>query len=405
MSLRPAWMKRYPLLARFWFYRLVRANGVGIGTLAIQWAATSFPQPALALAYTNTLGRATQVFTGYLAGWLSDHVPPIRLIVWSNLLAAVFTGAIAMVLRAPYRLVWLIAAVIVWNAFAVISRAASPAIVPKISRREDLPAVNAWMSAVGPAQQFLASGMGGILLAAGLFHTFLASGLATALSTIFLLTKKAWPLPSPRHRPLRSLTLGLSYTWSHRVLRRMVLFSSVLNFGFSFYIGEYLLYMRQTLHLGPAALGLALTASTAGTVFSLIFIPRWLPRHLLAIAAAAPALMAIGLAILSLWQSWAGFVLGAAVIELGSGAVTQGLVLVRQSVVPTDVMGSVSGALSMFHMVLVPAGMALAGVVAFTYGPAAAMICAAALVASASLLALPYARLAASSLACGSLRP
>lgn len=101
MSLRPAWMKRYPLLARFWFYRLVRANGVGIGTLAIQWAATSFPQPALALAYTNTLGRATQVFTGYLAGWLSDRVPPIRLIVWSNLLAAVFTGAIAMVLRAP----------------------------------------------------------------------------------------------------------------------------------------------------------------------------------------------------------------------------------------------------------------------------------------------------------------
>lgn len=95
------------------------------------------------------------------------------------------------------------------------------------------------MSAVGPAQQFLASGMGGILLAAGLFHTFLASGLATGLSTIFLLTKKkAWPLPSPRHRPLRPLTLGLSYTWSHRVLRRMVLFSSVLNFGFSFYIGE-----------------------------------------------------------------------------------------------------------------------------------------------------------------------
>lgn len=59
----------------------------------------------------------------------------------------------------------------------------------------------------------------------------------------------------------------------------------------------------------------------------------------------------------------------------------------------------------MFHMILVPAGMALAGVVAFTYGPAAAMMGAAALVASAALLALPYARLAASSLACGDLRP
>lgn len=130
------------------------------------------------------------------------------------------------------------------------------------------------------------------------------------------------------------------------------------------------------------AIGLGLRASTAGTILSLIFIPRWLRRHLLAIAAAAPALMTPGLAVLSLWQGWAGFVLGAAAIEFGSGAVAQGLMLVSQSVVPTDIMGSVAGALSMFHMVLVPAGMAMAGVVAFTYGPAAAVICAAALVAS-----------------------
>jgi hypothetical protein len=185
----------------------------------------------------------------------------------------------------------------------------------------------------------------------------------------------------------------------------MVLFSSLLNFGFSFYIGEYLLYLRQALHLGPTAIGFGLMASTVGTVLSLIFIPGRLRRHLVRITVAGPGLMAVGLIMLNIWQTWAGFVLGATIIEFGAGAMTQGLVLVRQSVVPMDIMGSVNGALSMFHIILVPIGMALAGIVAFAYGSSSAMLVAAVLVSAASVLALPFARLAAVSLPAPEVRP
>lgn len=391
----PSWMKHYPMLTRLWLYRVFRANGIGIGNFAIQWVATSFPQPALALAYTNTLGRVAHVFVGYLAGWLSDRVAPVRLMIASNLLSALFTVVMGRVLAAPYRMPWLIVAVIVWNGFAVVSRAASPSLVPKIAQRDHWPAIHAWMAAIGPIQQFLANGLGGILLAAGVFHAFAASGLALGLSMLFLLTRRPWPAPGKKPKLRRSLFGGISYVWSQRVLRRMVIFSGLLNFGFSFYIGEYVRYLRSSLHLSPTKIGLGLMLSTLGTVVSLVIVPRLLRAHIAGMTVLAPGVMALGLIVLSLWQTWAGFVLGAALVEFGSGAVTQGLVLIRQSVVPVDVMGAVSGALGMFHVLLVPLGMALAGVVAFVYGAPSAMVAAASMVSVATLLAWPYAQSAA----------
>lgn len=80
--------KRYPLVWRLWLSRVCTANADGIGQFSIQWLATTFPHPAIALAYANTFGRLGTVFSGYLVGWLSDSIPPVVLMAAGNLFGA-----------------------------------------------------------------------------------------------------------------------------------------------------------------------------------------------------------------------------------------------------------------------------------------------------------------------------
>lgn len=387
------WMKSYPQLARFWWSRIFRANGMGIILLALQWVATSFPTPALALAYTNTLGRILQILSGYLVSWLSDRVAPMQLIVLGNLLSALFTVAIGLALRDSHQMLTLILAVILWNSFAVVARAASPRIVPTLAAKKDLPAINAWMAAINPIQQFLASGLGGILIAAGVFHAFLAGALAFLIAGIWISPGRQWPRSVPSSiKPAPSLGEGFRFVGRDPVLRRMTLFSSALNLGLSFYIGEYLLYLRSVLGLSPGLIGLSLGLGTIGTLAALLISPWALRNKMIETILVASALVAFGIGIASIAHNWPTFTVGAILIEAGSATITQSLILVRQHVVPLRVMGSVSGALRVLHLVLVPLGMAIAGLVAITSTVHTDLWTSCAMVSLAVGLAVPYAR-------------
>lgn len=48
------------------------------------------------------------------------------------------------------------------------------------------------MATVGPIRQFVASGVAGILIAGGVFHAFLASGIAFSMAGL-LLYGRGWP--------------------------------------------------------------------------------------------------------------------------------------------------------------------------------------------------------------------
>lgn len=295
------WMKTYPRLARFWWSRIFRANGMGISLLALQWVATSFPTPALALAYTNTLGRILQILSGYLVSWLSDRLAPMPLIVLGNLLSALFTVAIGLALRDSHQMLTLILAVILWNSFAVVARAASPRIVPTFAAKKDLPAINAWMAAIDPIQQFLASGLGGILIAAGVFHAFLAGSLAFLIAGLWIGPWRKWPRSVPSSiKPPPSLGEGFRFVVHDPVLRRMTLCSAALNLGLSFYIGEYLLYLRSVLGLSPGLIGLSLGLGTIGTLAALLMSPWALRNKMIETILVASALVAFGIGIASI---------------------------------------------------------------------------------------------------------
>ncbi len=148
----------------------------------------------------------------------------------------------------------------------------------------------------------------------------------------------------------------------------MVVYTSVQNFGFSFFLGEYVLYLKATEHLSAAQIGIGLSIATLGALLSLTLGPRLLQNRLSWVIMSSPLLIAAGIMVLSADGGMPGLIMGLLLLEFGSGCGNQTAALIRQRTVPIEMMGSASGALAMFHSLLVPIGMALAGLVAARFG-------------------------------------
>ncbi|MCI0184483.1 hypothetical protein MM817_02780 [Acidibacillus sp. S0AB] len=366
-------VKRYPLVWRLWISRFLTANAAGIGQFSIQWLATTFPNPAFALGYVNTFGSIGSILSSYIFGWLSDNFSPSILMVAGNVVGAVFTIGIGFLLRNQHSMPLLLILVFLWNVFIAITRAASRSLVPQTVDKEDLPTVNAWMGTIAPIQQFLAKGFAGILIATGLFHAFLAAGIVMFLSVFTLISPKHYPKRGTKSHKTTNPLLGLHIVWSSRLLRQMVIYTSVQNFGFSVFLGEYVLYLKQAANLSATQIGVGLSLATVGTVLSLIMGPRLLRSRSQMLVVVSPVLIAAGIAVVSLDGGMGGLVFGLFLLELGSGFANQTIGLIRQRTAPLEFMGSATGALTLLHSVLVPVAMAISGLIAVQYGTGVTM--------------------------------
>lgn len=66
-------------------------------------------------------------------------------------------------------------------------------------------------------------------------------------------------------------------------------FTSVLNFGFSFYLGEYVLFLRQHDHFSAPQIGIGLAMGTLGVIGALVAGPHVIRRHPAWVPVAGPS--------------------------------------------------------------------------------------------------------------------
>lgn len=366
-------MRRYPFVWRLWISRFCTANAKGIGKFAIQWLATTFPNPAFALGCANTFGSLGSILSGYMFGWLSDNFSPVVLMVSGNLVGAIFTVFIGFMLQSHPSIASLISLVFLWNVFTAITTAASRTLVPQTVDKGDLPKVNSWMGIISPIQQFLSKGFAGVLIATGLFHAFLAAGIVMLLSVLSLFHRRPYPqrpMGVRAHRKKTVFLSGIHIVWSNSPLRRMVIYTSIQNFGFSFFLGEYVLFLKHVRHFSVDDIGVGLSTATIGTVASLIFGPRMLRTRVKPLILLSPLLISAGIAVISLVASMSGFIGGLTLLELGSGFANQTVALIRQRIAPIESMGATTGALNLLHSVLDPVALGLAALIAIHYGTA-----------------------------------
>ncbi len=363
---------------RLWIGSVTSAAGAAIGSIIIVWLVYSATHSAIAISVLGIVQFLPTLGFGLLAGALIDRLDRRRLMMTCDIARAITFGGLAVyVLVYGANTVTLIAAVFVVATFSTIFRPATNASIPRILAPGELADGNGLLQGGSMIAQFVGSPMGGLVLFAvgasiGLAInalTFAVSGTMIFLMVIGPGLPRA-PAPEARRPSLfREVGDGLRYILSQRALLWITLTAMGANFFLSMCFGFTVVYAVDALHQGVAGYSILVAANTGGFAIGAILPGRlhldrrpglWVP-----IIWGITGFCIVGLAAVRSLEL-AVLLTVAAGLTLSTGNTTW-LSGVQRSV-PDEYMGRFFATDEAGSFAMIPAGLAIGGVLVVFYG-------------------------------------
>jgi predicted MFS family arabinose efflux permease len=362
-----------------WIGTLVSASGFYVGNVVIEWFIFASTHKPLFLTVLGIVEFVPTLTIGVIAGALVDRYDRRRLMIMSDLARAVTMAALAAyVLTVGFSLPVILVAVLVTAAFGTIFSPSSSAILPSLIGKDELQSGNGLLQGGITVSGFIGSPLGGALIllvgvGAGLIYnsiTFAISALMIGLLMVPpTLRRRAGDSAAREASLLSEVKAGLNFLRTQHALLILTLVGMVLNF-FSFYLLYFVVYSTDVLHGGPGIFGLLVGAQSAGyAAGALLLIGRlridrrpgiWIPL-----------LWGLeGLPLITLILVPIAPVAIASVTVLGvlSALVGVTFVSVVQKRVPDEFLGRYFATDQAGSYAMIPAGLAVGGVLIVTFG-------------------------------------
>ncbi len=252
---------------------------------------------------------------------------------------------------------------------------AAPSLVPALVPRALLSAANGRLELVRSLAFFAGPALGGVLVAwSGPSPAFVLAGMLSAGAALLLRGLAEPPRPAtPCRAVMHDLREGAAFTWTHPLLRPILLTAVAWNVSWFVLQGIYAVYAVDRLGLSAAGVGGTLAAYGAGMVGGAAAAPwavRTLPFGRVILLGPAVSVVAALVMLASVWQP--GIILPAASFFLfGAGPIlwTIAQTTLRQAVTPVALLGRVSALVTMATFGARPLGAALGALVGGTWGP------------------------------------
>ncbi|HNP88003.1 MAG TPA: MFS transporter [Kouleothrix sp.] len=361
---------RHRSFALLWGGQTISSLGDSLYRVALAWWVLEKTGSATAMGTVLIFSMVPMLIFLLIGGVAVDRLPRVRLMLGSDLLRFLVSGAVAAMAFANVLEVWHIyIASVVFGFVDAFFQPAYVATVPDITPREALNSANALTSlsrqltgTVGPAIGAAIVALGGTPLA------FALDAGSFLLSALFLLPipPVAAPraaVPATEHNLLRELREGLQAVLAKPWLWVTITLAALGNVTSGGPLAVSLPFLiKNTLHGSVELLGLSGSMISLGQVLGSVWlgrIPRLHRRGLIAYG----GLLASGLAVLL-------YVLPGGVIGIALGALIFGASLAAfgliwtttlQEMVPGELLGRVSSIDYLGSFVLIPIGYALAG--------------------------------------------
>ena len=314
-------------------------------------------------------------------GLLADRMSRQRLMVWAEALrAASLLVLLVMVFASKLSIAWLAVLGFLGAVGTVGFSVAAPALVPALVPREALALANGRLelarSAAFTAGPALA---GGLVAWAGASAAFVLAAVLSVAAVALLLRLTEAPRSSiaPRH-PLLEVRDGARFVWQHELLRPMAITGAVFNISWFVLQAGYVPYAVRVLGLGAQAVGFTLAMYGAGMVAGALLTSPVVARLPFgraiqvgpAVAVIAAGVMAATLVFpLASLAALSFFLFGAGPMVWVITSTT-----LRQSVVPSTMLGRVSAVFLTINSGARPIGAALGGVVGAAWGEPACLL-------------------------------
>ncbi|MGW1776889.1 MFS transporter [Streptomyces sp. NPDC002104] len=368
-------IRKFPTgFGRLWTAQTVSSLGDGVTHAALPLIALTLTRDPMALAVVTAAGTLPWLLFGLLGGALVDRWDRRRT-MWiadaarAALLAVPVAAAALDLLSIPL----LGAVAFLLGIGGLFFDTAATAYLPDLLGRDSalLERANSRLrGAQTAASGFAGPPAGSALLALGRAVPLLADAVSFAVSAVLVrsLPRVPRPVPQARESLLRQARAGASYVFRDRLLLGLALRPAVGNIAFIAVETVLALFAHDRLGIGAFGFGLLLTAEATGGLLGAA-IASFLGRRLGTGTALTCTAAVEGLAVLGLATSGNPYVAGLtlAVCGAGMGATMVLAPSLRQSVVPSHLMGRVASTSRMLSMCAAPFGAFLGGWLATAY--------------------------------------
>lgn len=369
--------RRPPLgrdFSRLWWSAAVSSLGDGATIAAAPLLASRLTDDPRLIGAASVAFTAPFVLFGIPAGLLVDRLDIRAMMVRVDVARAALLAVLALgILGGWGGLPLLYVCMFLLGTGEVLCRNAAQVLVPFITPQAGLATANARIMAAQEA----GTGFVGPLVGALLFGvaTALPFGVdaATFLCSAVLVSRVRRTRPTAPGPDgagvLPQMLAGAKWLFSHHLLRSLALVSCVINLAGSAMLAVLVVHSGKVLHLDPFGYGALLACQAVGAVAASRFAPALterLGREGALVATAA--LIATSETVLATVPS--AYAAGAALAIFACGTVTWNVVVVvlRQTLVPQDLLGRANSVYRLVAWGGLPVGAAAGGIVAAEAG-------------------------------------
>jgi MFS family permease len=363
--------------------------GDGLAALAVPLLVLQLTRSPMTAVLASLPGSAGYLAAGLAAGVTVDRLDPWLVLISCDVLRALIFGGLFLLTGSNAVTPWqILALAFAAGAVTVFGDTALAVAVRDVFAGGQLISANSWLESANQSGQILGPGAAGLLAAAGLLHVSMLIDALTFLVSLATLTgvRRGYPARRPEAAAAaapaaptapalaapaalgRELITGLRYLAATRLLLSLLLFMLVLNLCLG--ADKLIIFLaRDTLHLGPGAVGLVVTAGGAGGLAGAMTSARLCRRlgpvrvvalgaglsgvALVLIAAATSLPVAVAANVL---YTWAVIVASVTMRSL------------RQILVPRELLGRVTASWRLGGQAVTLAGALVAGAVATALG-------------------------------------
>lgn len=347
--------------------------GTWITRIATSWLVYRLTKSALLLGIVGFAGQIPLLILGPLGGVVGDRWDRHRILVWTQVLSALQSLALAILAFTHITVVEIIVLQIaqgIINAFDTPARQAF--VVEMVEDRDDLPNAIALNSAMFNGSRIIGPSIGGIMIAAlGEGWCFMADAISYVAVILSLLAMRF--TRAPRKRPesqvIDELRAGFQYVARFTPVRSLLLIVTLVSIFGTPYIVLMPAIASSVLHGGPHTLGILMASSGVGALVGTFYLAS---RHTVVglgkVIVIATAGLSTGLIAFAFTRTLAIAILVIPIVGAGMMLQAASANTILQTVVEEHMRGRVMAFYSMAVLGAMPIGSLISGILADRIG-------------------------------------
>ena len=374
---------------KLWTATAISNLGDGVSMVAYPWLASAVTRSPILIAAAGFASRLPWLIFTLHAGVLTDRFDRRNLIVAMDFmrgLLTVFVGLVVYFNRDSFPALnelttitnletnWPIYFTLLVTAFLfglaeVLRDNSAQTLMPSVVDKENLETANGRMwSAESLTNSFIGPPLGSLLIGIAIFIPFFFDAASFFFAVALIASLKGTFKPVADEKPREKINFkaeikeGYVWLWAHPLLRPMAIILGSMN-GIGTMVGAvYILFAQEVLHTSVFTFAILGTAGAVGGTIGGILAPKVSAKigsgPSLSLALAAAPLGALVIGVTSSWQVvWVVTVVESFVAILWN-TITVSL---RQSIIPTHLLGRVNSVYRFFAWGSIPIGMFVGG--------------------------------------------